>query len=126
MENKDLRDQLLAQQSPRPDKLANYRKEIKIMLEENDKKLNRHKWRANTTWIIYILVTMFLFTYAGPIDQPRAAFMAALSSYFLLTGAVFLLEYFIHRSQIGVLKELKQVELQVLELREMLQKQNPR
>jgi hypothetical protein len=56
------------------------------------------------------------------LDTPKAAWFGCLACFWLLIGAVELLKHFINRSRLELLKEVKQVQLQMLELQESLSK----
>jgi hypothetical protein len=59
-------------------------------------------------------------------EKPNAAWLAAslgsFACFMLIFGAVELIKYFINRSRLELLKETKQVQLQVLELHELVRK----
>ena len=59
-------------------------------------------------------------------ESPRAAWLAAsfgsFACFMLICGAVELMKYFINRARLELLKEAKQVQLQVLELHGLLRK----
>src|SRR6185369_1251726 len=56
-----LRDGLLAQQTPRSDHYTTYRKEIEVMLENNETGLRREKRYVGAMWIyLIILCTVFM------------------------------------------------------------------
>jgi len=48
--------------------------------------------------------------------------MGTFTLFFVIAGAVELLKYFINRNRVELLKEIKQVQLQVLELQAAMRK----
>ena len=123
MEPKDerIKDRLL---SRLPSNSADYRKEVAQLLEKNDKAFLREKWGARALWIFCVcLGTAYLWFGGAKLDTPKAAWFGCLACFWLLIGAVELLKHFINRSRLELLKEVKQVQLQVLELQEALNKQ---
>lgn len=120
--NENLRDRLLAQHVAEPDKLARYRKEMEVMLERNEKVLQREKWYASTIWLVVVTTSVPFLVYGGyHADEPRSAFWAAAACVWFLFGGIELIKHFINRTRVEQLKELKRIELEVLELREALQ-----
>lgn len=120
--NENLRDRLLAQHVAEPDKLLTYRKEIDTMLERNEKVLRREKWYASAVWLMVVTIWVPFLVYGGyHADQPRSAFWAASACVWFMFGGIELLKHFINRSRVEQLKEIKRVELEILELRELLQ-----
>jgi hypothetical protein len=112
---------------PRPENLADYRKEVTTLLEKNEKTLRRQAWYSGAIWVWMVLLGTAFFLLVGQHpDKPRAAWLAAymgsFACFFLISGAVELLKYFINRARVEVLKETKQVQLQVLELHDLLRK----
>ena len=126
-----LRDRLLEQHVPQAEKSKAYRKGIQAMLERNEKLLRREKWFVTGFWfVVVICLTAFLLWmgFANPtgMDSKNLAFtsMAASVLMMVLYGAIELLKHFINRSRVEILKEVKGVETQLLELREELRTRN--
>jgi hypothetical protein len=121
-----MRDRLLSR-LPRPENLVEYRKEVSALLEKNEKTLRRQKWYAGAIWfwVVGLGVALMLLASMHP-EKPRAAWLAAwigsFACFMLISGAVELMKYFINRARVELLKETKQVQLQVLELHDLLRK----
>jgi hypothetical protein len=117
-----IRDRLLSR-LPQPAGLADYRKEIASMLEKNETRLRREKWGVSALWFFVVaLSTVSLFLGGQRLDTPKGPWFGTLACFWLLFGAVELLKHFINRSRVDLLKEVKQVQLQVLELHDLLRK----
>jgi hypothetical protein len=124
MENKDdkMQDRLLSR-LPNPSNAADYRREVAQLLEKNDKAFLREKWGARALWIFCVcLGTTYLWFGGAKLDTPKAAWFGCLACFWLLIGAVELLKHFINRTRVELMKEVKQVQLQILELQEALNK----
>ena len=124
MERKDegMQDRLISRVSL-PSNSAEYRKEVAQLLDKNAKDFLREKWGARALWIFCIcLGTSYIWFKGGDLDTPKAAWYGTLACFWLIVGAVELLKHFINRSRVELLKEVKQVQLQVLELQEALNK----
>jgi hypothetical protein len=123
--NEEIRDRLLSR-LPQPENLADYRREVGTLLEKNQKGLRREKWGASVTWIFVVVLGTVLMTGAGlKMGTTKAAIAAYIGTFvcvFLIFGAVELLKHFINRSRVELLKEIKQVQLQVLELQDAVRK----
>ena len=116
-----LRERLLAQFEPDRHKLATYRMEVQTMLENNERTLRRQKWYAGSIWIFMVLMgTAFLVLGGMRDDTPFGLWLGIFACFVLIGAAVEMVKYFINRSRVEVLKEVKGLELQLLELKERL------
>jgi hypothetical protein len=119
----NLRDRLLAEHAPDPGRLTAYRKEVQTMLEQHERVLRREQWVTGVFWVYVVLVaTAFLVLSGFWPGAPDRAWFSMLGSLGILVvaGAAGLVRHFGHRSHVAVLKELKQLELRVLELQEQV------
>ena len=92
------------------------------MLEQNERTLRRQKWYAGSIWIFVVLMGTCFLTLAGYYsEKPAALWLGVTACFFLIGASVELVKYFINRSRVEVLKEVKGLELQLLELKERLQ-----
>lgn len=116
-----LRERLLAQFEPDAGKLASHRKEIQAMLAKQERTLRFQKWYAAANWIFVVALGTLFLTLAGMLEMmPPGTLLGFLSCFFLIGGAVELLKYFMNSHRVELLKELKGLELQVLEIKEQL------
>jgi hypothetical protein len=119
--NDPLRDRLLAEHAPAESSLTLYRKEVQAMLDRNERVLRREKRYAAVLWIYAVLLaTAFLVASGFWNPTPERVWLASLAGIglVLIGGAVELLKHFMNRSRVELLKEIKQLELHVLELQE--------
>jgi len=97
------------------------------MLEKNEKTLRRQKWYAGVIWfwVVGLGVAIMFLANMHP-EKPKAAWLAAsfgsFACFMLIYGAAELTKYFINRARVELLKETKQVQLQVLELHDLVRK----
>ncbi|SRR5579871_4117472 len=122
MEPGSVRERLLAA-LPQPEELAAHREETAVLLEKHARAL---RWDYFTVNCFYVLAGILLFasTY-NPLWRPDAAVRYSFhfgAAFLFFVGMVFDLRYRIYNSQIATLKEVKQVQLQILELQASLQK----
>ena len=89
------------------------------MLEQTEIRLRREKWFTGALWL-FMVATSVAFLIAGGkhLDSPKGTWFGIMAVLWLLYGAVELLKHFMNRYRVDLLKEIKKVELQVLELRE--------
>jgi len=123
-ESSSVRDRLLAS-LPQPENLAAYREETASLLERHEKALFWEKMPSTVLyWAAAVLFMASTFQFAamlrlGPIAIHAFQFGAGL---LFFVSAINDLRYHINRSKVDMLKEVKQVQLQVLELQASLQK----
>ena len=119
-QNESMRERLLANM-PQPEKLAEYREETAALLARHEKALF---WERMGSWAGYgvaaVLLVLWLLRLA-PGPWMREGFWPLVGfSYF--AGVVGDLRYRFYLNKVDVLKELKQVQLQVLEMQASLRK----
>jgi hypothetical protein len=119
--NDDIRDRLLLH-LPQPRDLTAYRKQVASTLERNQKRIRLERLLATPFWI-FCAVTASVYIWFGNEGSslPRAPFLACI---FLLLGALELLKYHIHSAQVELQKEVKQLQIQVLELQSSFSQQS--
>ncbi len=120
--NDSIRDRLLSR-LPLSANLAAYREEVAAMLGKNDKALRRETWVVTALWLFMVaLSTAFLLLGGLRSGTPLGLYFEILACFCLIYPSVELLKHFINRSRVELLKEVKQVQLQVLELQASLRK----
>ena len=116
-----LRDRLLAQVEPDPDRLAHYREEVRIMLEKKERGVRWQQWTSIANWLFVVLLMTAFMVVGGMSGKVPNWFMPyVLGLVLLIGGAVQLLSYHINRAHFTLLKEIKGLELQVRELKDQL------
>lgn len=129
-----LRDRLMAQQEPNPEKLARYREAVEALLEQ----LQRRKWwvdavRAVLTTVGAIVLfplavffgLMFVYLLVGGATLIEA-WLPATAGLLSLAGAIALVRWFFRRRTDDLLLEVKRLQAQGLEIEEQLQRQTSR
>ena len=126
-QNENLRDRLLAR-LPRPENLAAYREETESLLAKHEKSLFWEKVPA--LMLLCIGCAMFFLAYSKwyvrllPGDGHINLLFGSL--YCMIVGVAVEVRYRIYRAKVDLLKEVKQLQLQVLELQASLQKSEGR
>jgi hypothetical protein len=125
--DESLRERLLRQHVPEPQKLANYRKETQIMLDREERRLRFH-WLYNVAiWIMLVAMGMMYALVAGwSRDQPTKVYFSIgiMLMMLMFGGAVQLLAGFIARARLEVVKDIKGLELRIIELEGLLRDRN--
>ena len=120
-----LRESLLAQQAPDPDRFARYRKEIQMTLEQNERGLRRERRYVIVLWLYLVaLCTGFMIIGGMHATTTLGVWFGVLACFWFLFGAVELLKHFINRARVDVLKEVKGLELRILELQDQLRQRD--
>lgn len=116
----NLRDGLLAQ-LPQPDDLPRYRREVEAMLAQNRQWFARERRVVQAGWVLCIVIAVGFLWFDG--SASTVAKGPWLACFTFLLGMMAMLKLFINQCRIDVLKEVKQVELQVMELRDQVRRQ---
>lgn len=108
-----LRDRLLGQM-PLPADVAQHRARVNQMIEANQKRIRRERIFVTAFWIFCVVsATVRLWFSAESARLPREPFLACI---FFTWGGVEIVKHHINSCRIDLLKELKQLQLQVFEL----------
>jgi len=118
----DLRERLLAA-LPQPENLAAYRDETATLLAKHARAL---RWDKITAGMFAFLAVALAFLWNhGPWRPGTLALhgLQVVSGLFFFMGMIYFLRHEIYAIQIATLKEIKQVQLQILELQGSLRKE---
>ena len=122
-QNDSMRERLLAR-LPQPENLAAYREETASLLAKHERAL---RW-ARTEGLLFgyvawafVLLWLQNYWHLGADVLLRVQILSGLLA---LCAVVASLRYEIYKSQIATLKEVKQVQLQILEVQASLQKRS--
>jgi hypothetical protein len=115
-----LREKLLAR-LPQPENVVAYREETISLLAKHERALFWEKWSFRILlFCAFVLVIMATSDWAERLD-PRAT-----GGFYRLAGLMFIgavstgLQFYLDRIKVDILREVKQVQLQVLELQASL------
>jgi hypothetical protein len=121
-ENSGLRERLLAR-LPQPENVAAYREEVAILLAKHERALSTVRWAPILLFLCAFGITeLLILRRAQLIGTDAGVILEILACALLFVAGVNALSYRIYRSKVDLLKEIKQVQLQVLELQASLQK----
>jgi hypothetical protein len=121
-QNDSMRERLLARM-PRPENLAAYREETASLLAKHEKALSWEKWSFETLlFCALVLAIMCGSDWGQRLDHRASVGLYGMLGLMFFGGMSTGLRYYINRSKVDLLKEVKQVQLQVLELQASLRK----
>ena len=122
-QNESMRERLLAH-LPQPENLAAYREETASLLAKHEKALFWEKVPSIVCSVsaIAILIARWFWAHKIGAAMDQSAWFGV--GLLIFAGALIDLWYRIDRSRVDTLKEVKQVQLQILELQASLQKRN--
>ena len=114
----DLRERLLAA-LPQPENLTAYQEETAALLAKHAGALRWDKITANT--FLFLAVLLFWWSvYPGRLGPSAVHSFQFGSAILYFVGAIFAVQYKVLDSQVPTLKDIKQVQLQILELQASL------
>ena len=122
-QNESVRDRLLAR-LPQPENLAGYREETASLLAKHEKALFWEKVPAVLVLCIGVVMYFLAFSkwYVKLLPGDGHINLLFGSLYCMIVGSAVEVRYRIYRSKVELLKEVKQLQLQLLELQVSLQK----
>jgi hypothetical protein len=121
--NSSVRDRLLAR-LPQPENLAAYREETEVLLAKHERCIF---WGEKfpglaVTWLALAVWLAVNSSWGPKVDTNGKILLESLAGLLLFTGGLGLVGYRISRSKVDLLKEVKQLQLQVLEVQASLRK----
>ena len=123
MERSESMGELLLSRLPRPANLPAYQEEMRSLLEKNEKTLRQNKWTVRRVWIFVIAVSIPCLWMAGAhFNTPQGNWFLGIVCFWVLFGAIEIAKYGHNQARVELLKELKHVQLQVLEVQALLTK----
>lgn len=116
----NLREGLLAA-LPQPENLAAYREETAAILARHARAL---RWDKITLYtFLFLAASLFCWSfYPGRLGPPAVFSFRFGSALLYFVGAIYAVQYKVYSSQVATLKEIKQVQLQILELQAAIEK----
>ncbi len=113
IENDALRDRLLGRGAV-PVDAARYRANVSQLIQQNQKRIRRERVFVTAFWIFCaVSATVRLWFSADSAKLPKSPFLACI---FLTWGGVEVVKHYIHACRVDLLSEIKQLQVQVLEL----------
>jgi len=119
--------ELLLSRLPRPEGLAAYQEQVTSLLEKNEKTLRQKKWTVVRVWIFVVAVSIPGLWMAGThFNTPQGNWFLVLTLFWVLFGAIEVAKYGVEQGRVEFLKEVKQLQLQVLQVHALLREDSSR
>lgn len=116
------RDQLIVQEKRSSELYIKYKKEVGRMIDKESKALRKQKWISVPMYVYLVLLSTVFFTIGGYLKDPTMKLWFGLIACFLMIiGAVILLIFGINRTRVEMLKEMKEIQLRVIELQDKIE-----
>ena len=123
MESNESISELLLARLPQSANFAAYQKEVASLLAKNQKRLRRNKWTVVRVWIFVVVISVpFLWMAGAHFNTAEGNWFLGLVSFWVLFGAIEIAKYEHKQGRVELLKELKQVQLQILQLHALISK----
>ncbi|MHC4777453.1 MAG: hypothetical protein ACYTFG_02620 [Planctomycetota bacterium] len=113
-----IRDGLLAQVKTPGAGQDRYRKEVRNMIEEKEKRLKRERIVTSGMWIFIVLLSTAFLLIAGHREGDDRLWFGIQACFWFFFGAVFLIKYFLNRNRVEFLKEIKGIEMRIMDLQD--------
>lgn len=111
------RDKLIPHDIRTTDLYAKYRKEIEAMLDNQSQSVRREKRTSVPIFIFLVLLSVTFFLVAGFTENPSLKmWFASIAIFLAISDATIVLRYHIILMRLEMMKEIKQLELSVIEL----------
>jgi len=124
-ESSSMRERLLAR-LPQPENIAAYREETAALLTRHDKALYWEKMTSTVCCVSAFAIVMADNFWGQKLDAATNHFIWFWAGLLFFVGAIGDLRYRIYQSKVDLLKEVKQVQLQILDLQASLQESGDR
>jgi hypothetical protein len=126
-QNENLRDRLLARM-PQPQNLEVFREETASLMARHEKALFWEKWSSRTFALLGVALWLFASSSLIPLGTQNLLganekiYLSAVGGLLFFMGLLYALGYQVSQSKVELLKEVKQVQLQILELQASFKK----
>jgi hypothetical protein len=115
-QNDSMRE-LLLKQLPQAETIAAYREEVRALLEKNEKALRGKKWTVLRMWIFIVVMSVPMLWMAGThFGTPEGNWFLGCTVGWVILGAIEVTKYAFEQGKVELLKEVKQLQLQMLEI----------
>jgi hypothetical protein len=119
-----LREGLLSQQDVSSQRLDKYRTEVNMLLEQKERSVLLEKRVTSGAWVfLVVLSTAFIVLGGMRNDTLTGIWFGILACFWLVLGSTFLVRQQLNQRELVLFKELKGLELRVLELRKVVEDQ---
>ena len=116
------RYRLLSQDTYSDELFKTYRERVEKMIKKETRALQIEKWITRPLWIyIALLCTAFLLIGGYSEDATIKLWFGIVACFCFIFGATFLLKHLINCNRVEMLKQMKEIQLQIMELQEKIE-----
>ena len=122
MNDEDLRRLFLQNAKPDLDAAQAYRGKVEAMIRDQERWLRRGAWAAGAGYASALLVAITLMVAGGLWfdGQLKAVWLGVNACFYLVVASVMAFSHLLARNRVEVLKELKGIEMRVIEIQQRL------
>jgi hypothetical protein len=126
-QNESMRERLLAR-LPQPQNLEAFREETASLMARHERALFWEKWSSRTFALLGVALWLFASSSLIPLGTQNhlganeKIYLSAVGGLLFFMGLLYALGYQVSQSKVELLKEVKQVQLQILELQASFKK----
>lgn len=118
-----MRDKLISLDVRTADLYVKHRKEIESMLENQSQSVRRERWISVPIFIFLVLLSVTFFLVAGFTENPSLkVWFACIAIFIAIADTTIVLRYHIIRMRLEMMKEIKELQLGIIELGDRLTK----
>ena len=123
MSDEQLRRALL-ERAPDPGAAQAYRRKVEAMIQEKERWLRRGAWANGVGYVTALLTAITLMIVGGVWfdGQLKQVWLGVNACFWLVFASVLAFNYVLNRSHVQMLKELKGIEMRVIEIQQRLGK----
>jgi len=124
MNDEELRRVFLEKAVPDLGAAHQYRRKVEAMIQEQERWLRRGAWAAGAAYATALLVAIALMLAAGLWyeGQPKAVWLGVNACFWLVFASVMAFSHLFAKNRVEMLKELKGIEMRVIEIQQRLGK----
>jgi Na+/melibiose symporter-like transporter len=124
MNDEELRRMLLESAGPDPGAAADYRRKVEAMIQDQERRLRLGSWAAGAGYAAALLVAITLMVAGGLWydGQLKAVWLGVNACFYLVIASVMAFSHRLARDRVEMLKELKGIEMRVIEIQQRLGK----
>ena len=118
------RREFLERAAADPSAASDYRRKVEAMIQQKERWLRRGSWAAGAAYAVALLVAIVLMVAGGVWfeGKPKQLWLGVNACFYLVLASVWAFSYMLARHRVEVLKELKGIELRVIEIQQRLDK----
>ena len=124
MNEEELRQLFLENAGPDLGAAHDYRRKVEAMIQDKERWLRRGSWAAGAGYVTALLVAIALMVAGGLWfdGQLRAVWLGVNACFYLVIASVMAFSHMLAKNRVEMLKELKAIEMRVIEIQQRLEK----